>query len=191
MTPHHSGIATVFLPNGKTAPRVRPPWYGYLLFQAAVQPKAAEKAKLGPTRASSSSPGYVATVTSAAGTTACRNGEVKVWPVLHEAVGGKKELRVVVLHKGEDKDCDLVINLSERFRDAVVTRVTPQGSPGGLAAEEVTFGGMSYQDLQPEISGALQSETVTVRSGEAAGAASSVMFRMPKASAALLVAASV
>ena len=178
----------MFLPTGKTAPRVRPPWYGYLLFQAAVQPKAAEKAKLGPTKASTSNPGYVATVTGAAGTTACQNGEVKVWPVLHDALNGKKELRVVLLHKGDAKDCYVVLNLSEKFTDdTVVTRVTPVGSPGGLAADQVAFGGMSYQDLQPEISGSLQRETVQVKTAVAAGGGSTVMFNMPKSSAALLV----
>ena len=191
----------MFLPNGKTAPRVRAPWYGYLLFQAAVQPKAAEAARLGRTTARSSSPGYLTPITAAAATPACRNGEIKVWPVLHDAMpdpkaqatqrraqaSRAKELRVVVLHKGSERDCYVVLELTEKFADAKVTRVTPGG--GVLTSDQVTFGGMRYRDLQPDISGPRWYDVVKASSGKGGGTV--FRFTVPKASAALLVATSI
>jgi hypothetical protein len=195
------GIGTVFLPNGKTAPRVRPPWYGYLLFQAAVQPKAAEAARLGRTTVTSNKPGYLTSIIAAAATPACRNGEIKVWPVIHDAKpdpqaqatqrrsqsSGTKELRIAVLHKGAGRDCFVVLELTENFADAKLVRVTPVGD-GGLTSERVTFGGMSYKDLQPEISGTRAYTVIKANRGRAGG--TRFRFNMPSASAALLIATS-
>ena len=178
------------MPDGRTLPRVRAPWLGYLLFQAAVEPIPAAAANLGPTEADGAA-ARLATIISAAATKSCQGGEIKIWPVMHNTNDGGKEVRVVVLHKGENVDCSVTLQFKGTFQDAAVTWVEPVNTNAtrGLAALQGTFGGLSYEPLEAELKGTPATETVgayTVNlwSGEEG---TGFTFLVPKAKAALLV----
>jgi hypothetical protein len=188
-------------------PRVKAPWYGYMLFQAAAAPKAAEASNLGPSATVDGTAGRFATIKSAAATPACEAGQVKIWPVVHntsylsQISGVKKELRVVVLNKNDESDCLVTLKLSEGFQDASLTRVQAEDDTG-LAAQSVLWGGQKYEWKETQLSGTPVSELVVGVLGGDGNAeelpkpsrklrgcegGTSYTFMMPKASAALLV----
>jgi hypothetical protein len=181
----------MFMPDGRTLPRVRAPWFGYLLFQAAVEPVPAAAANLGPTDADGA-PGRLAPIISAAATKLCQGGEIKIWPVMHDTTDGAKEVRVVVLHKGEAVDCSVTLHFKGTFLDARVIWVEPLSTSAtarGLAALQASYGGLSYGNLEAELKGSITWEVVTAStvnlwSGEEG---TGFTFVVPKAKAALLV----
>jgi hypothetical protein len=184
----------VLAKNGTSYPKVKAPWFGYMMFQAAVAPRAAEEAGLGPT-AAAWEPGHFATITSAAASPACDAGQVKVWPVIHKSsIKGRKELRVVVLNKGVTKDCLVTLHLTEAYMDGYLTRVEPvaRGGLKGISALEATYGKVNYTMPSPELNGTPLMEKVPAL--DVAGRVNSgcqgtsFSFMVGKASAAVLMA---
>ena len=181
--------------DGTTFPKVKAPWFGYMLFQAAVAPRAAESAGLGPTAADWNS-GHFATITSAAASPACDAGQVKVWPVIHNtSMKGRRELRVVVLNKGVNKDCLVTLQLTEAFLDGYLTRVEPvaRGGLKGISALEATYGGVNYTMPSPVLNGTPAVEPVEAVQSPGLGGnrgckGTSFSFMVKKASAAVLMA---
>ncbi|WIA36717.1 hypothetical protein OEZ86_007990 [Tetradesmus obliquus] len=182
--------------NGTTAPQTRPPWFGYMLFQAAVSPHRAAAAKLGPTAAASSSkPGRLASITAAAATPGCSQGQIKIWPVVHEAgtaaaaaAAGSKELRVVLLNKSKREDCQVTVNVNGVFEDGSLLWMMPEEAegPDRMAAKRIMFGGATFTDRSGLMSSTPKQEKVAAAA--AAGAGTSYTMQVPRASAALLVA---
>jgi hypothetical protein len=119
--------------NGTTAPQTRPPWFGYMLFQAAVSPNRAAAAKLGSTIATSSSkPGRLASITAATATPGCDRGQIKIWPVVHEGgkTAGSRELRVVLLNKSKRDDCQVTVNVNGVVGDGSLMWMMPDEAEG-------------------------------------------------------------
>uniref|UniRef100_A0A383WPH3 Glycoside hydrolase family 79 protein n=1 Tax=Tetradesmus obliquus TaxID=3088 RepID=A0A383WPH3_TETOB len=200
--PVYAGLRTIHFTNGTTAPQVRPPWFGYMLFQAAVSPHRAAAAKLGPTAAASSSkPGRLASITAAAATPGCSQGQIKIWPVVHEAgaaaaAAGSKELRVVLLNKSKREDCQVTVNVNGVFEDGSLLWMMPEEAEGPerMAAKRIMFGGATFTDRTGLMSSTPKQEKVAAAAAAAAaartaaGAGTSYTMQVPRASAALLVA---
>lgn len=131
-TASRPGLRTIHMVNGSTAPQTRTPWFGYMLFQAAVSPKTAAAAKLGSTAASSSSkPGRLARITSAAATPGCGRGQIKIWPVVHRGeFAGSTELRVVLLNKSDREDCRVALDVKGNFGDGSLMWMMPDEKSG-------------------------------------------------------------
>ncbi|WIA36716.1 hypothetical protein OEZ86_007990 [Tetradesmus obliquus] len=194
--PVYAGLRTIHMANGTTAPQTRPPWFGYMLFQAAVSPHRAAAAKLGPTAAASSSkPGRLASITAAAATPGCSQGQIKIWPVVHEAgtaaaaaAAGSKELRVVLLNKSKREDCQVTVNVNGVFEDGSLLWMMPEEAegPDRMAAKRIMFGGATFTDRSGLMSSTPKQEKVAAAA--AAGAGTSYTMQVPRASAALLVA---
>ena len=189
-----TGVATAFLQNGTTYPRVRAPWYGYLLFQSAVSPVAVQNAGLGTT-ISKGAPGRLATVTKASATRNCDEGKIKIWPIVHESAGAETEVRVVVINKGMTGRCLVTLTLAGSYKDGTILRVLPQQTgreegDGPYEALSGTFGGLGYEDLKPSMNGRLMPELARASKVAGPGTQSKTAFSflVPEASAALLVA---
>jgi hypothetical protein len=142
------GVQTNFL-DFKNYPSVHTPWFGYLFFQRVVAPQRTGVTETNITDATSNVARF-ARVLSASASGGCAAGVVKVWPVQHTIPGRAGELRVGVLHKGDNlagaANCTVTLQLPHYFDAGRLMRLETWTPSLGMADKLISIGRQNYTD---------------------------------------------